>query len=104
MSNNELEKHKMMYSQLVEELVHLHNNHLRFLRIPSSIMTLRDIRKSLKTIQKVARAINMHTKLVYSEGLDNKRENKRIIRQSKITARKRKEKKNVNNNSTSGTI
>ncbi len=104
MSNEELEKHKIIYSRLVDELVLLHNNHLRLLRLPSSIAIIRDVRRSLKNIQKAAKAVNMHTKLVYSEGLNNRREKKRIVRESKMTARKRKEKKNVNDNSTSGTI
>lgn len=101
MSNDELEKYKIEYSEFLEHIIRLHNHNVHFVTAPHIIHASRELRSILRDIRKSVNALKERSDLLYKEGLTNHREK----RKEKIAYNKthgyyyykRKKPKNVNN-------
>lgn len=87
MSNEELEKFRIMQSALLEQFLNLHNKSIHFCSWPDSSRATADIRRTLREIRNISRMMQRHAKLVYKEGVSNRKELKRLNRESKEKAR-----------------
>ena len=104
MSNEEINKYKDLYSQLVAELVGLHNTHLRFIKYVGRD-TGWDTRRHLRAIADIADEMKRQGQKVCKESMENKRaalteakaEKARIKALPKQRGRPKKEKQNDNN-------
>ena len=99
MLNEEINKYKELYSQLVSEFTELHNHTQVFLKSKA-----RDVgfagRKNLRTIESLAKSLKKQSQLVYKENLANVRAEKKLKREEKKIPKKRgpKPKGNKNDN------
>lgn len=88
MSNEELKKYKELYSQLVSELVELHNSNVSFVKY-----TGRDtgfgVRKHLRAIAKIASQMVKQGRSVCKEAVENKKLAKLAKREEKNNKKKR---------------
>ena len=88
MSNDELKKYQDLYSQLVSELVDLHNSNISFIK-----HTGRDtgygVRKHLRAISNISREMVKQGRSVCKEAVENKK-------LAKIAKREEKNKKKRN--------
>lgn len=93
MSNKELEKYKQLYSDLISAFIELHNKHLHIMKWDDSRNAGIQIRGVIKEIQLLTVELKKQTKLVYLEGLKNKKEDKiqqRELRKRASLNKKRK--------------
>jgi hypothetical protein len=100
MLNEEINKYKELYSQLIGEFAELHNHTLVFVKTRG-----RDVgfagRKNLRAIEGLAKSLKKQSQLVYKESLANLRAEKKLKREEKKIPKKRgsnlKGNKNDNN-------
>jgi hypothetical protein len=99
MLNDEINKYKELYSQLVSEFAKFHNHSLVFVKSRA-----RDVgfagRRNLRTIEGIIRSLKKQSQLVYKENLANVRAEKKLKREEKKIPKKRgpKPKGNTNDN------
>lgn len=99
MSNEEINKYKELYSQLVSELTGLHNTNLLFLKYIGRDTGLAT-RKHLRAIADIATAMKKQGQLVCKESMANKRANQKKQKEERRAAKKvmpRKPKKDKTN-------
>ena len=72
MSNEEINKYKELYSQLVAELVGLHNTHLKFIKFVGRDSGW-DTRRHLRAIANIANEMKRQGQKVCKESMENKR-------------------------------
>lgn len=98
MSNEEINKYKELYAQLVSELVGLHNTHIAFIK-HGGRDTGFATRKHLRAIGDLADEMKRQGQKVRREELQNKKLEKARLKEEK------RNKKNVKrNNSTQGPV
>ena len=98
MSNEEINKYKDLYSQLVSELAGLHNAHLTFLKYIGRDTGFAT-RKHLRAIADIADEMKRQGQKVCKESIENKRLEMKRLKEEK------RNKKNVRRNkSTKNTI
>lgn len=90
MSNEEINKYKELYSQLVSELAGLHNTHLTFLKHIGRDTGFAT-RKHLRAIANIADEMKRQGQKVCKESMENKRLEKKQLKEEK------RNKKNVRN-------
>lgn len=90
MSNEEINKYKELYSQLVSELAGLHNTHLTFLKHIGRDTGFAT-RKHLRAIADIADEMKRQGQKVCKESMENKRLEKKQLKEEK------RNKKNVRN-------
>lgn len=94
MSNEELDKYKNLYSQLVAELVGLHNTHLSFVKYVGRDTGFAT-RKHLRAIAEISNEMKRQGQKVCKESIENKRLEKIKKREEKKQKISRKKKNNV---------
>jgi hypothetical protein len=98
MSNEEINKYKELYSQLVSELTGLHNTHISFLKYVGRDSGF-ETRRHLRAIANIATEMKKQGQKVCKESIENKRLESRRLKEEK------RNKKNVRRNkSTKSTI
>jgi len=98
MLNDELNKYKDLYAQLVHEFAGLHNEHLVFIRTRGRIPGYGS-RKHLRSIERLAKQMKKQGQLVCREHLVNLK-----LEKQKAKEEKRKNKNVRSNKSTKGAI
>lgn len=98
MSNDEINKYKDLYAQLVNEFAGLHNENLVFIRTRGRIPGYGS-RKHLRTIEDLAKQLKKQGQLVCKEHLANLKLEKKLEKEEK-----RKNKNVRSNKSTQNTI
>jgi hypothetical protein len=97
MLNDEINKYKELYSQLVSEFAEFHNHSLVFVKSKA-----RDVgfagRKNLRAIESLAKSLKKQSQLVYKENLANLRAEKKLKREEKKIPKKRRPKPKGNKN------
>lgn len=76
MQNEELNKLKDLYSDLINNIVLLHNRHVYFTNFPYFLGTARGVRSVIRDIEKNLYELKIQVKPAYEEGLENKRQAK----------------------------
>lgn len=93
MSNEQINKYKEVYSNLVSAFAKLHNAHLSFV-INKGRDTGFAVRKELRTVEQSAKDLKKLCQLVSKESIQNRRLEKKRQREERL-ANKVKKKKNV---------
>ena len=91
MLNNEINKYKELYSQLVSELADLHNTHMSFVKYVGRDTGFAT-RRHLRNIANIANEMKRQGQKVCKESLENNRLEK--IRKREEKNNKKKKKKN----------
>lgn len=76
-----------MQSLLLEHFLDLHNKSIHFCSWPDSLRATADIRRTLREIRNISLGMQRHAKLVYKEGVANRRELKRLNREARQKTR-----------------
>jgi hypothetical protein len=101
MLNEEINKYKELYSQLVSEFAKFHNHSLVFVKSRA-----RDVgfagRRNLRTIESIIRSLKKQSQLVYKENLANIRAEKKLKKETRVSRKRttpmpRKPKKEIKN-------
>ena len=89
MSNEEINKYKELYSQLVSEFAALHNTHLSFIKYVGRDTGF-ETRRHLRTIANLADELKRQGQKVCKESIVNNRLEKIRLREEKRNRKKKK--------------
>lgn len=87
MSSSELEKYKQLYSNYINEIVELHNLNLSFLN-HIGLRTGYAVKRQLRKITKLNKAIQKSSDLVYRENVKKNKEREELRRRNREIAKK----------------
>lgn len=89
MLNDQINKYKQLYTQLIDEFTSLHNNHVLFMQTRGRIPGFAS-RKNLRAIEKLSKLLKRQSQFVYKENLANIRLEKARLREEKKNKKKKK--------------
>lgn len=88
MSQEELNKLKDKYSELLDHFVKLHNRYIFFIDKPHFLRPMREIRSISRDIEKTLQQIKQQVKPAFDEGVQNRRQARLLKKQKKQLGKK----------------